>query len=110
LDNVIMTQSDDITAQTASITANTDATNRATAILADVKTAVDNLRGAVDPSIIAGLDAAVAGEGTAAAALTAETQTLAADVNVDQPPAAPVVEPAPVEPAPVDPNTPAPTA
>lgn len=84
-----MTVQDDLNTQTSAIAAQT-------AILTDIKTAVDALK-ASNPSIdTSGLDAAVAGEGAAVTALQADVAT--------QP--APVPAPAPVDQPPVvDPNT-----
>lgn len=68
IERALMTQSDDIAADTAAVLKNN-------AILADVLTAVDALKASGAPipaQILADLDAAVAGNGSAASALQAD--------------------------------------
>ncbi|MGA8330433.1 MAG: hypothetical protein WB777_14190 [Mycobacterium sp.] len=101
---MLVTIQSDIDAQTAASQTQTSAIAAQTAILTDVKTAVDQIKAANPGVDTSALDTAVNGEGAAVQALQAETASLAADVNVDQP--APT--PAPVDQPPVDPNTPAP--
>lgn len=76
IERAIMSAQDDITADTAAVQKNT-------AILVDVQAAVDALKASDTPVDLSDLDNALAGNGAAVAAL-------AADVNVDQTPVAPV--------------------
>lgn len=93
LKELLMTVQADLATQTSAIAAQT-------AILTDIKTAVDALK-ASNPSIdTSGLDAAVAGEGAAVTALQVDVATTPAPdpvpVPVDQPP---VVDPNTTDPA-----------